>query len=1027
MFVRFSLISLVLLCFAPVITAQDILIEDIEIRGNRRLPKDTLLYSIQSKVNDPFREEAVRRDFEALLNLGFFDPLKCRVLTGDGPKGGKIIVFEVKEYPIIRALTYRGLKSTTESELFTKFKERRVSVTKETQFDPGKLNGARQVLREALAEKGHPNAKIDLEIEEINQTSIGLIFNIDEGPRVRIKEIVFTGAGDKFSQQRLKGAMKVVKESGLLSSFQSKDIYFKPKLEYDLENVRQFLGSKGYLNARIGEPVVEDAGKVTSGIPIPLPDLPKLPKLRQRSPGLRITVPVEVGRRYKIKTVKEDGVNIFQPGLITAVSGLKVGDYANAETIRRGVYEKDGIKGLYGDRGYINASAELEPVFTELNEEEGEVEFTIRVEEGKQYTLRRLEFIGNTNTRDRVLRREVLVNEGDAYSKRYWDLSILRLNQLGLFEEIKEKDALTRTNDRTQEVDVDVQVKERGRQSINMNGGVSGITGTFFGIGYSTNNLFGYGQSLSINVAAGTGQSSVSVGITEPWFLGKPISLGVNLFAQRQRYFRVGTGFANTFSTADYLTLTQGGQGSILGGLQDQDQDQLFTQNLVGASLDFSAPLSILTRRFKEYGQFTRVGLSYSAIVSNNQDPKVNRDDDKSNDIPVSYSQPTILTSRLTPTLFYNTLNSSLDPTRGKSLSLSLGVAGGWLGGDVNLLSPSLDFKYFKPVARKYSELAHVFGFHFAAQHARTFGKVSDKIRNTQSLAFIGNLPVTDRYFLGGDYDVRGYNPFSISPTYRYDYYRSTQNVVAKVLNSAGDLVDVQDGSVHSSVARAFTFDSPDGACSALRGLSVPRRTSYPKSANCNVERIIRYDADDEEVPFYTAVGGDTKLVINAEYRIPLHRMLSVVGFFDAGAVFNLRKYSDQIITSNFTTEQNITPQGVVLNSSGTVATRHELDSAIAAAGNNLTDGLPAGFRRVYMQGDTRSYNILQLSQGGGSFWNNTRISMGVEIRVQVPMLNVPFRLIFAQNPNANTDISDPRLLLFERKSNIRFSVGRTF
>src|SRR5262245_62489686 len=96
------------------------------------------------------------------------------------------------------------------------------------------------------------------------------------------------------------------------------------------------------------------------------------------------------------------------------------------------------------------------------------------------------------------MRREVLLNEGDAYNKRYWDLSILKLNQLGLFDEIKEKDAITRTNDRDQTVDIDLQVKEKGRQQIQLNGGVSGFAGSFFGLEYSTNNLLRYGEILSI-------------------------------------------------------------------------------------------------------------------------------------------------------------------------------------------------------------------------------------------------------------------------------------------------------------------------------------------------------------------------------------------------------------------------------------------------------------------------------------------------------------------------------------------------
>src|SRR5262249_33111203 len=151
-----------------------------------------------------------------------------------------------------------------------------------------------------------------------------------------------------------------------------------------------------------------------------------------------------------------------------------------------------GVKDLYGTQGYIQAGVDFIPKFVDKTEEEGEIEITLEVDEGRQFTLRRLEFIGNANTRDRVLRREVLLNEGDPYNKRYWDLSVLRLNQLGLFEEIKDKDAITRSNDRDQSVDIDLQVKERGKQQITLNGGVSGYAGSFFGVGYTTNNLLGY-------------------------------------------------------------------------------------------------------------------------------------------------------------------------------------------------------------------------------------------------------------------------------------------------------------------------------------------------------------------------------------------------------------------------------------------------------------------------------------------------------------------------------------------------------
>src|SRR5262245_25071367 len=101
------------------------LIEEIEIRGNRRIPRDTILYNIQSKPGDIYSEVAIKRDFEAVVGIGVFDPMKARLSVEDGPRGGKIVVFEVREYPLIRDIQYRNMKSATESEVLTRMKERR--------------------------------------------------------------------------------------------------------------------------------------------------------------------------------------------------------------------------------------------------------------------------------------------------------------------------------------------------------------------------------------------------------------------------------------------------------------------------------------------------------------------------------------------------------------------------------------------------------------------------------------------------------------------------------------------------------------------------------------------------------------------------------------------------------------------------------------------------------------------------------------------------------------------------------------
>lgn len=959
---------------------QDVFVEDVEIRGNRRIPRESILYYVQSKQQDRFDQSLANRDLQAILQMGLFDPLGTKLYVEDGPRGGKIIIFQVKEYPIIRGLEYRGLKSATESEVLTRFKERRSQVSKESQFDPAKANGARIVLKELLAEKGHPDAKVQIEVEDISATTVALIFNVEEGPRVRVKEIEFTGERDGFSQRRLRGAMKLVKEAGLITTFTSKDIYFKEKLQDDLERVRFFLGTKGYLQAKISEPIVEDAGTVRGGIPIPIPGLSKT------GPGKKITIPIEVGRRYKITKVEEKGVTIFQPGIIKAVSGLKEGDYVDSKKIQENVFK--GIKDVYGIQGYIQASVDFIPKFTDKTAEEGEIEITLEVDEGRQFSLRRLEFIGNTNTRDVVLRREVALNEGDPYNKRLWDFSILRLNQLGLFEEVKEKDAITRTDDRNQTVDIDLQVKERGRQEIQLNGGVSGFAGSFFGLTYSTNNLLGYGESLSLSLSGGNRQVAAQFGFTEPYLFGKPIQLGFQLFASKYQY--IGQGY--NFAQANQIL-----QASFFG-LSSVNADTLFTQRTAGGSVSMSGPLALFTRKFPQFARSTRLGLSYSLATNSIEDPKVNTDADPTNDIPVTFSQPRILTSRVTPSIYYNTKNASIDATNGQSLFLGFSLSGGILGGDVNTFSPSLEYQYFKPVFRRRTDKPHVLAMRVRGDHIRTFGTPF----TTQTLSFVGGIPLYERFYLGGEYDLRGYNFRSISPVVPADSYLSTKNVVAKIVDPADStkLIDAPVGTVNQSVLRNFTFEAPEGNC-----------TTTP-STNCNVVQARR---------FFTPIGGDTQFIYNLEYRVPVFSVLSIAAFADVGTAFNARKYTDQLSTTNFIS-QTITPSGVTLNPAGRVATSEELANAPRDVLGNAI-----GYRTIFLQGDSRDYSIVRTSEQNVKFLSDLRSSMGLEFRIQVPVINVPFRLIFAYNPQAKTDITDPTVLFIERRTVVRFSVGRTF
>src|SRR5207237_4085808 len=281
---------------------QQKLVERVDVEGNRRLRDEDILYHIQTRAGDPYNPAQVQRDLQALLNLPFFDKTETRVATQPGEKGGIVVIFYVKELPVIRDLTFKGLKSVAEADVLKAFREQRVGVSKEATYDPVKVNNARRVIKELLAEHGHPNATVDVNEEEISQTSRALTFDIKEGERVRVVEIDFEG-NQHFSDGELRGAMKLVKEAGLFSRFKGQDILHLEKLDYDLrKNVGDYMRSKGYLEARFGEPKVEGLGPRRTGFPI----LP-VPILSSTDEGLRVTVPVIEGKLYRLGAIKIEG------------------------------------------------------------------------------------------------------------------------------------------------------------------------------------------------------------------------------------------------------------------------------------------------------------------------------------------------------------------------------------------------------------------------------------------------------------------------------------------------------------------------------------------------------------------------------------------------------------------------------------------------------------------------------------------------------------------------------------------------
>lgn len=997
-------------------TSSQQIVESVDISGNRRLRDEDLLYYIKTRPGDVYDPAALERDLRELLSLNFFDKTATRVLTTDGARGGVNVIFEVKELPIVRDLQFTGAKAIQESDILKEFREKRVGISKESVYDPVKARNATRVLREMLASRGYPNATVNIREEEVSATSVAITFEIDQGNRSRIVEIQFEG-NEKFGDGELRGALELVKETGMISRFKGQDILDLRKLQYDLQrNVLGYMRSKGYFQARIGDPVVEGLGvKRTDFLPfITLP----LPLISSKDDTLRITVPVTEGRVFRVGELKVEGNSIFSEQQILGLIGLKKGEIADGKRLQEGIYED--LKNYYGQQGFVQYNAEPSTEFRDnpANPNEGIVDVTISIDEGKQFVLRRLEFTGNTFTRDRVMRREFLINEGEIYNSRYLEISIARLNQTQYFDPInKDEDVEIRTDEEQGDVDLNVKIKEKGRQQISFNGGVGGLGGAFFGLEYSTNNLAGRGEVLSFSAGWGNRQQSFQLTYQEPYFRDRPISVGVSLFASRYKFFGEGT-----FLTQNTNLLTDlfNPLGQIL-----TDDANLFTQTTYGGNVFATAPLSELFFKKRRFTQFSRVGLTYQLSATSITDPPVNESADPAARIPIIYRQPNILTSRITGSFVYDTRQpaaNGIDTLNGSQLAMSFGFAG--LGGDVRTYQPNVSYSRFIPIRRRKSKSPEVFAFRIQAGHIGAFA-ITESIRNANSIAFVGGVPIYERYFLGSENDIRGYNSRAIGPIAPFDTYITARNVsVSSTISGTSTVPTIMTQRTRDQIAALGLLTGPDGPNAAL------------------FSRNFRF------------IGGDTQLLGNFEYRLPIFGPATLALFADVGSVFNLRKTGTQRINSEFLPDDQFIGAGRL--SQLTLANNPQIDTRLSsfipgfmyfAPGDRVLSAndfrtmcnamgglcpfvrLPDGVIPVYIRGEVQQNSLLRVDDAAFNKLGDFKSSIGVELRVQVPIVNVPFRLIYFYNPNAKLGFTDelPGIFLPGKRSGLRFTVGRTF
>ncbi len=715
-------------------------IDSIRVIGNRRIPKETVLARLFTHPGDSYDPTSIERDFNSLWNTGYFDDL--RIEREDTEKGIILNIF-VREKPTIREINYKGLNSVSVSDVLDRFKKEKVGLTVESQYDPARIKRAETVLKDILAEHGHQFATIKTEVKTIPPASVQVNFNIKEGPVVKVGRIKFTG-NRHISSLDLRRSMKNLKPIGIPYSIVFEDIFPQTfdvsKLEEDTERVRQAYRDKGYYNAAIEEPKtqIRDQGGLNWFTFRP-----------NKGKRIDILMPIEEGDRYRLGAITFTGNKAVRN--VRALRGtfaVKDGDWFNATLVGKGL---DNLKKAYGQLGYINFGAIPHATF---DDQKKTVSLNIDIDEGKPFYVSRIEFQGNTITRDRVIRRELMLQEGQVYNSQLWEYSLMRLNQLQYFEPLKvDQDSEAHQNTEAGTVDLLLKVKEKGKNSIGLNGGMSGQSGAFLGVNYQTNNFLGLGETLSLQGNLGSISRQFTFGFTQPYVHNHPLNLGFQIFNNKQ-----------DFNAAKNGTIT--GQ-SVNMTAAASSLEQNYNQASTGLTFSVSYPL-------KRHA-FQRVGFTYSLSRStvtafSTASQTFFQTISFRSGIQGSNALAGIVNSLASFSYTYNTISNPMRPRTGREISAVLQTSGIW--GNVRYIAPMVSYEQFLPM-------------HYLSPSAGGRNVLGIRAQLGYVQGYGGAVaPPQNRFYSGGEGELRGFDTRSATP---YGYIPS--RVTVQLTNPDGSCV----------------------------------------------------------------------------------------------------------------------------------------------------------------------------------------------------------------------------------------------
>jgi outer membrane protein insertion porin family len=675
----------------------------------------TYLYYIQtaaSRSRDgvwvPYKEETVLEDFKRLWATNFLDNLSIEVKDAPYENGviGKHIIYTLEERQRVKIVDYTGSKKLDQTKIDEKLKEENITIRLDSFIDPGLIRKVEGVVRGLLSEKGYQFAEVTHEIKPMpgGPKLVHLSFVMNEGPKVRIREIDFVG-NKAVSDGALRKQMKANKEEWPFSFITGRGTFQEAKFEEDAEKVSEYYRNHGYVAARVGAPELKYLKDSSDG--------------KTRYVQLRINV--QEGGRYKVGNFTFDGNKVVKSEGLRSLFRLEEGEFYSEKRIRKGL---ETAREVYGQIGYWeftgfpdlkprdlvdpNAKPEEKPAGP-IKTPDGApiVDVTMRMQEGEQYFVNRVTFVGNTTTRDNVVRREVRLLEGGVFNTEALKYSVKRINQLGYFKNLEGNDAIKveKTPGEKNKVDVTLTVEEQNRNQITFGAGVSQFEGFFGQLAFQTSNFLGRGESATFSVLAGRRARNYQVAFTEPFLFDRPITAGIDLFNRELEYLYA------------------------------------YTQASRGGNVTFGFPVADFSRMFMTYSlQQVRVKDLNPIYL----DPAVIGRNPFLQDALLLGENGQRTISQVTPSFVHNTIDNPIFPTRGRRYTLSVDYAG--LGGNVNFIKPRAEGVWMFQHTRRTS-----LGLRGQVEYIKPRG--STRV-----------LPIFERLFLGGEYSVRGYDIRSIGP-----------------------------------------------------------------------------------------------------------------------------------------------------------------------------------------------------------------------------------------------------------------------